>query len=289
MVGWYEREMYDRNKRADLYGTGYRVGSPVLNITPFTIFKEKLNKDKRFMRLKGYSAWSLSLDANAQYYKRWYRYSERCEPSDWYLYRGEGDRRAIVCIPEYSDMRSKVFLKILWVPPTIAGSGVGTEVMEVLKSIVRKVDDIAKSGERYRDKNVSCCSFVIYLIPNSFAVKEGYWDVEAIENRTDGINWSANPEAEEKDGDPDFEMVDETFSYMDKGRIRLNLKELQRFYKDKCGFVTCEELAIDETINWETGNISRDLNITARSFCHQRWPLLWPPENLKFHDRVKEE
>ncbi len=289
MGSYYEREMYDRTRRADLYGAGYSLGRPVTNITPFNIFKSKINKDKRFMRLKGYSSWNLSLDSNAQYYRRWYRYSERNEPSDWYLFRGDGDRRAIINLPEYYEMRCKVFLKILWVPPNIAGRGVGTEVMEILQSIVRDVDDLAKSGERYNNKNISCSSFVIYLIPNAFIVEDDYWNVQDIENREDKINWTCNPEAAEEDDDPDITMIDETFSYMDKSKIRLSLKELQKFYIDKLGFVTCEELAIDETINWETGTISRDLNISARSFCHQRWPLLWPPENLKFHDRDTEE
>ena len=289
MVGWREREMYMRHKRADIYGSGLGVGRKVTNITPFKIFINKIRKDKRFLCLKGYSSWNLSLGRDMQYYKRYYKDTKRREPSDWYLYMGEGDRRAIVQLPQWDELRCKAFLKILWVPSEIGGKGVGSEVMDVLKSHVRFVDDLCKSGERYDGKFVTCNSFILYLIPNSFIVKDGYWNVTEIENRTDKIDWTVDPNSPEKDGDPDFMIRDETFKYINREDLRLSLKELQAFYKDKHGFVVCEELGITETFDWETGRVSRDLNITARSFCHQRWPLLWPPENLSYHERDLEE
>ena len=289
MVGWSERNYYDKQKRANMYGASSYSRRKITHIAPIKIFRELLNKDKRFMRLKGYSSWSMSQKRDGSYYQKWYKYTERIEKSHWYLYLGEGNRRALIEVPEYFDMRCKVFLKILWVPPEISGLGVGGEVMDILKEMVRKVDDLAKAGNKYKDLYVSCSSFIIYLIPNSFIVLDGYWNVEDIENRKDRINWSANPQAEEQDDAPDFKVSDATFQYLDKEKLRLDLKQLQEFYIDKHGFVTCEELAINEYYDWDAGVIKRDLGITARSFCHQRWPLMWPPENLKYHEREVEE
>ena len=289
MVGWSEFNYYDKQKKARMYGVSPYVGRRITHISPNKIFRQKLNSDRRFMRLKGNSSWSLSQKRDGSYYKKWYSYTDRIENSNWYLYLGEGNRRALIEIPEYWDMKCKVFLKILWVPPSIAGLGVGSEVMDILKEMTKEVDDLAKSGDKYKDLYVSCSSFIIYLIPNSFVVLDDYWNVEDIEKRKDNINWSANPEAEEKPNDPDYKLRDETFNYLDKEKLRLNLKQLQKFYIEKHGFVTCEELAINEYYDWDAGVIRRDLGITARSFCHQRWPLMWPPENLGFHERKIEE
>ena len=118
---------------------------------------------------------------------------------------------------------------------------------------------------------------------------DGYWNIEDIENGTDKIDWTANPDAPECEGDPDYAIRDETFDPLSKDAIRLSLKDLKSYYIDKHDFVQCIELGITEQFNFETGRITRDLNITARSVCHQRWPLLWPPENLKYHIRDTEE
>ena len=134
--------MYDRHKRADIYASGYYNRPKKTNITPFEIFMERIKKDRRFINLKGYSSWSLSLGTNMQYYRRYYKDKVRREPSDWYLYIGEGDRRAIIQLPEWDELRCEDFLKILWTPLHLHGKGVGSEVMDILKSHVRKVDDI---------------------------------------------------------------------------------------------------------------------------------------------------
>ena len=281
--------MYDRHKRADIYASGYYNRPKKTNITPFEIFMERIKKDRRFINLKGYSSWCLSLGTNMQYYRRYYKDKVRREPSDWYLYIGEGDRRAIIQLPEWDELRCEAFLKILWTPLHLQGKGVGSEVMDILISHVRTVDDICKSGEQYKDKHVTCNSFIIYLIPNSFIVLDGYWNIEDIENGTDKIDWTANPDAPECEGDPDYAIRDETFDPLSKDAIRLSLKDLKSYYIDKHDFVQCIELGITEQFNFETGRITRDLNITARSVCHQRWPLLLPPENLKYHIRDTEE
>ena len=289
MVSWREIKLYDRHRRADIYAAGHYNRPKATNITPFKIFIERIKKDKRFKNLKGYSSWTLSIGKDMQYRKRWYRDKVRREPSNWYLYSGEGNRRAIIQLPEWDELRCEAFLKILWVPPEIGGFGIGSEVIDVLKSHVRTVDDMCKSGQKYRDKHITCNSFIIYLIPNSFVVLDGYWNVADIEDGTDLIDWTADPDAPEKEGDPDYKIVDETFKYISKDDVRLSLKDLKSFYVDKHEFVECLELGIHEWFNWETGQVIRDLNITPRSVCHQRWPLLWPPENLPFHEREATE
>ena len=285
MANWREIKLYDRHRRADIYATGHYNRPKATNITPFKIFIQRIKKDKRFKNLRGYSSWTLSIGNDMQYHKRWYRDKVRREPSNWYLYIGEGNRRAIIQLPEWDELRCEAFLKILWVPPEIGGCGVGSEVIDVLKSHVRTVDDMCKSGEKYQDKHITCNSFIIYLIPNSFVVLDGYWNVADIEEGTDLIDWTSDPEAEEREGDPDYKIVDETWKNISKDDVRLSLKDLKSFYVEKHGFVECIELGIHEYFNWETGRVHRDLNITPRSVCHQRWPLLWPPENLPFHER----
>ena len=180
MVGWREQQIYDNAKRADIACTSMFGRRPKeTNISPAKIYHEKLNDNKKFMRLKGYTDWHLSMGQDGNYERRYFRYqNQRSFDSEWYLYKGKGKRKAIIQMPEYSDMTCRVFLKILWVPPELANMGIATEVMGELLKMTDEVDQMAKANEKYDGKNITCGSFIISLIANSFVVREGHWDIE---------------------------------------------------------------------------------------------------------------
>lgn len=284
MSSWREINLYNRHKMANLGACSPIYYKPNPFIKPCNVFYKLLRADKRFRCLKGHTTWHTSMNREGQYYKKYLRYQKRTHPSDFYLYMGEGNRRAIIQFPEWEMLKCRSFLKILWVPPHLAGLGIGTEVMEILKEITMKVDSMAKNNEKYGKKQLSCSCFALSLIPNSFVIEDNYWDIEEIEAGEDRIDWSAEP-GREWDNSPDIKMKDETWEYLPKDKIRLNLKELRKFYVDKCGFVECTEMAFHEYWDWERGDMQRDLTITGRSFCHQRWPLMYPPENLSYFEK----
>jgi hypothetical protein len=260
----------------------------VTNISPANIFYEKLQQNKKFKNLKGFSDWTWSMRLDGSNFKRWFKYSNvRTFKSDWWLYQGKGKRRAIIQMPEYRDLSCRVFLKCLWVPLELANKGIATEVMQELLRMTDEVDQMAKTDERYDDKNITCGTFVISLIANSFVVRKGYWDVEQIAKGKDLIDWTSNPDADAKDR-PDLTMMDELDQYLPKDEKRMSQKELEKFYIDKLGFVRCEELAFHEEYDWTNGRINRQLTISGRSVAHMRYPLLYPASNLKEWEREED-
>ena len=290
MVGWREREMYDSRIRASNACTSmYGYNRPkVTNISPANVFYKKLAKNKKFKNLKGYSDWTWSMQLDGSNVQRWYKYSnQRTFKSAWWLYQGEGKRRAIIQMPEYTDLSCRVFLKILWVPLELENKGIATEAMQELLRMTDEVDAMAKANERFDDKNITCSTFVISLIANSFVVRDGYWDIEKIAKGKDSIDWTSNPNTEAKDR-PDLTMMDELDKYLPKDEKRMSQKQLEKFYIDKLGFVRCEELAFTEDFNWETGRINRQLSISGRSVAHMRYPLLYPASNLEQWERDKD-
>lgn len=289
MGSWYERNLYNKHKRADLYGTGARINVPkVTNISPADIFYRKLNANKKFKRLKGFTTWNLSMDLDGSYFKKYYRYQTREHKSDWHLYQGDGERRALINLPEYDNLNCRAFLKILWVPRVLSHQGIGTEVMQELMAMTDNVDNLCKSDGRYDDKHITCGSFTLTLCPNSFVIRKDHWNIEEIAAGTDGIDWTAR-DGSSADNAPDANMMDETDDYLPKDERRLSLKELREFYVDKLGFIECSELAFWEEFNWDTGRMNREMIISGRSAAHQRWPLLYPAANLEVWERQEDE
>ena len=285
MGSWREQYLWNKCKRADLYGTGARLNVPKkTNITPAEIYYKKLKANKRFTQLNGQTTWSLSLNNDGQYYRRYYRYQTRTTPSEWYVYNGDGDRKALINLPEYDSLRCRVFLHILWVPKELEHKGIGTEVMRELMAMTDIVDNMCKNEEAYEGKYISCGSFTLTLCPNSFVIRENHWDIEAIAAGTDDIDWTAKPGSESKNA-PDFHMMDETNAYLPKEERRLSLQDLRAFYCDKLGFIPCSELAFNEWFDFDSGRMKREMNISGRSAAHQRWPLLYPAENLSVWEK----
>jgi hypothetical protein len=204
------------------------------------------------------------------------------------LYKGDGKRMALINMPEYSDLDCRVVVHVLWVPRHLGRQGIGTEVMRELMLMTDIVNNLCKSGDKYDEKHVTCGSFTLTLCPNSFVIRENHWDIEKIAAGTDGIDWTARP-GSEADNAPDRHMMDETDAYLPKDERRATLKELRAFYCDKLGFIECSELAFWESFNWETGRMNRQMIITGRSAAHQRWPLLYPAENLDVWERKEDE
>jgi hypothetical protein len=274
---------------ADIFSTSFYGRPRSKNISPAKIYYEKLKGNKKFKRLYGFSDWTYSMNADGSHYRQYYRYRDHRQfPSDWYCYRGKGNRRAIIQMPEYSDLNNRVFLKILWVPREQEKKGIATEVMRELMRMTDEVDALAKSEERYKDNYITGSSFVLTLIPNSFVVRKDHWNIEDIATGKDLINWTASPQSE-ADDIPDATMCDEVNAYLPKDELRMSLKQLEKFYIGKLGFVKCLELAFSEDFDWNTGRINRQLNITGRSVAHQRYPLLYPAENLGDWEREEQE
>jgi len=286
MVNW--RERYLNERRSQMFGTSLYNRPRSKNISPAKIFYAKLKASKKFIQLRGYTDWSWSMNADGSNYRRYYRDKKyRRHDSCWYVYQGEGNRRAIIEMPEWNGYNSRVFLKILWVPRSLQKQGIATECMTELMGMTDDVDAMAKSGERYEDNNITGGSFVLTLIPNSFVIREDYWDIEKIAKRKDCLDWTCSPNSK-ADNVPDAKMFDEINSLLPEDEVRMTQKDLEQFYIDKLGFVKCEELAIHESFNWETGHVNRQLTITGRSVTLERFPLLYPAKNLKYWEKEEE-
>jgi hypothetical protein len=295
---WFNDDWKIRNgRKAKLYGKGgCWLGNPnrpvVTTTAPKKIFYDLLNQNKKFKRLKGNTSWHYSLNREGQYYKRYLRSRTRNEDSFWWLYCGKKNRRGLIEIPDYSALTCRVHQRILYVPKEDGGKGIGKEIMQELMAIVDTVDGMCKAGTKHKNKTPSCQSFILALYPNSFVINDDengncYWNLEEIENEEDVIDWTAWEE-HTHDEKPDRYLVDETEKYLPEDKCRMNMKQLQEFYGG-LGFVDCPELAFNEWYDWNSGRQRRELGISARSFTHKRWAMIYPAVNLERYEKEKEE
>ena len=274
----------------DLAIENYYQNRPPKPAKALEIFYDFLHKNRRFKRLKGYTEQYTSMASNGGYYFKYRKYNSRCINADWYCYRREDGLKALVCLPQIMDITTYAKLQILWVPPEDSGKGIATAVIEELQEITGKVDDMAKAGEKYKGKNLDTSHFSLTLCPNSFVLLEDHWNLEDIYNGDDVIDWTESPEVtEEQEVSPYKSLRDETWEYIPKDKRRLDLHQLRKFYINKMGFVECSELGFHSYYDWENGRVVREFILSPRSFTHQRWPLIWPPENKEHHDRKEEE
>ena len=259
-------------------------------VTPEKIFFEKLRSNTKFLRLQGYSSWTWGTARDGSHFKEWCKSKQKTTPSDAYCFVDGEDRKAIVVIPSNYALENRVILHLLWVPPQLGGRGIATAVMTELMQMTDHVDELAKSGKRWKDKFINYESFSLQLSPTPFIVREGHWDIDLISKGKDRLDWTCRPDIPEAPEDaPDFKMQDETYNELPENERRLSLKQLRDFYIGKLGFVECSELAFDVAYDWATGKTRRHLNISARSFALLRWPLMYPASNLGIYEREEDE
>ena len=278
-------------KRSTIYSPDpwLRRPSPRNYITPEEIFFEILRSNTKFLRLKGYSSWTLGTARDGSHFKRWFKSKQKTTPSDAYCFMDGEDRKAIVVIPSNYALENRVILHILWVPPHLGNRGIATAVMTELMQMTDHVDQLAKSGKRWKDKFINYESFSLQLSPTPFIVREGHWDIDLISKGKDRLDWTCRPDIPEAPEDaPDFKMQDETYKELPENERRLSLKQLRNFYIGKLGFVECSELAFDTSYDWETGRTRQQLNISRRSFNLARWPLMYPASNLEIYQREED-
>lgn len=248
------------------------------------MFKALLYDEPCFESISGHYTVMLHITKSGSYYS----YDMANFPmyeSNFYLYMEDGKPKGFIAFKEdRMDFHRKEIsvLHLLYVSREYARQGVGSRILQKLKSMADKVDHHCKTKEKWEGTStIGEPFFSICAFPNIFEfLPDKELDLQSVYDGTSNVDFTLPIEID-KEHDiglihPEEHLYDQTYGEL-KFESRMNQVNLREFY-ERNDFVQTESMFASHPIF--EGMIRRELQVSAGTFCNlNKYPLLYPDNN----------
>ena len=225
-------DLWSRIRREAMKSPDWKPRHADTSCHPREICEYFLTRSPYFRQLLGYSCPYMTHDENGQIVKRRFKSNVPDNPSNFYMFNDyETDGGAILLLDLHSARQNYCHIKCLYVSRKWERMGIAWRALGTLMDIIDAVDRMCWKKTKFKGEYPSYNCYNGILCPNSFSFDyPDDWDYSltwdaAINGDECNIDWG-DPESSEA------HMIDERLSPMRSDLLRVDWKDLQRFYED---------------------------------------------------------